>query len=89
MAGERALTDRKSRLYGRERRERPFKARRFIMLVQVGLERERFVASLAFEMLKRGVGLHVRPQVGTVGERFSTVCTSKGLLARVRAHVAL
>jgi len=40
-------------------------------------------------MLKRGVGLHVRPQVGAVGERFPTVCTSKGLLARVRAHVAL
>lgn len=59
------------------------------MLVQVGLERESFVASLAFVMLERRVRLHVRPQVGAVGKRFSTVCTSKWLLTRVRAHVTL
>lgn len=59
------------------------------MLVQVGLERKSLVASFALEMLERGMSLHVRPQVGAVRESFSAVCTSKGLLARVRPHVAL
>lgn len=59
------------------------------MLVQVGLKRESLVASFAFKMLERRMSLHVCPKIGAICERFSAVCTSKGLLARVGPHVAL
>ena len=35
------------------------------------------------------MSLHVRPEIGAVCERFSAVCTSKGLLARVDKEVLL
>lgn len=53
------------------------------MLIQVGLESEGLVAPFAFEMLESGVSLHMRTQVGAVGESFSAVCAPKGLLTRV------
>lgn len=40
------------------------------MLVQVRLQRERLLAVLAPEVLVGRMGLHVRPQVGPVGEGF-------------------
>lgn len=64
-------------------RERAFEARGLVVLIQVGLESEGLVAPFAFEMLESGVSLHMRAQVGAVCERFSAVCTPKGLLARV------
>ena len=59
------------------------------MFVQVGLEGERLVAAVAAEVLEGGVRLHVRAEVGAVGEGFPAVGAAVGLLARVRPHVAL
>lgn len=59
------------------------------MLVQVGLEREAFVAAFAGVVLEGRVCLHVGAQVGAVGERFATVGTGERFLSSVRPHVAL
>ncbi len=53
------------------------------MLVQVGLERERLVASLALEVLESRVGLHVGPQVGAIGKAFPAVSATIGLVPAV------
>jgi len=64
-------------------------ARRLVVLVQVGLEREALVAALAGVVLEGRVRLHVGAQVGAVGKRLAAVGAGERLLARVRAHVAL
>jgi hypothetical protein len=50
------------------------------VLVQVGLEGERLITSLAAEVLGRRVSLHVRPQVGPVSERLSAMGATVRLL---------
>lgn len=63
--------------------------RRFFVLVQVALERERLAAPAAHEGLRVRVGLDVRPQVGFVGKRLVANLARKGLLSGVRADVAV
>ena len=64
-------------------------ARRLVVLVEVGLERKRLSAALARVQLERRVRLHVRAQVGPVGERLATVRAAEGFLAGVGAQVPL
>jgi len=58
------------------------------VLVEVGLERELALASLALVVLGGGMCLNVRSQVRSVGERFAAVSAAEGLLAGVRALVS-
>ena len=64
-------------------------ARRLVVLVEVGLERKRLSAALARVQLERRVRLHVRAQVGPVGERLAAVRAAEGFLAGVGAQVPL
>lgn len=59
------------------------------MLVQVGLEREAFVAAFAGVVLEGRVRLHVGAQVGAVGEGFAAVGAGERFLSGVGPHVAL
>ena len=59
------------------------------MLVQVGLEGERLVASGALKILGWRVGLHVRPQVGAVREGLAAHGAGVRLVAGVGTEVAL
>ena len=59
------------------------------MLVQVGLEREGLVASLALEVLESRMRLHVRAEVGPVSEALAAVSAAVGLVAGMRPHVTL
>ena len=68
---------------------RALEASWLIVLVQVGLESEGLIAALASVVLEGRVCLHVGAEVWTVSKGFATVCAGKGLLPRVRAHVAL
>lgn len=43
----------------------------------------------ASEVLIRGVGLHVRPQVGPISEGLPAVCAAVGFLTRVRPEMTL
>ena len=61
----------------------------FLVLVEVALEGEALVASLADEGLLGRVGLHVRAQVGLVGKGFGADVAFERLLSRVRANVSL
>ena len=64
-------------------------ARRLVVLVEVGLERKRLSAALACVQLERRVRLHVRAQVGPVGERLAAVRAAEGFLAGVGTQVPL
>ena len=55
-----------------------------VVLVKVGLQSEGLVALPALVVLEGGVGLHVGPQVGPVGETFPTVSTAEGFVSSVR-----
>ena len=59
------------------------------MLVQVGLEGERLVASRALKILGWRVGLHVRPQVGPVRKGLPARRARVWLVPGVGAQVAL
>ena len=59
------------------------------MFIQVGLERKRLIALVTDETLHGRVSLDVGPEVGAIGERLAAVGAAVGLLARVRAQVAL
>lgn len=59
------------------------------MLVQVRLEGETLVAAFTFEILESRMCLHVGSEIGSVGERFTTVSTPVRLVTRMRPHVAL
>lgn len=67
----------------------PFEAGRLVVLVQVGLECEAFVAAFAGVVLEGGVCLHVGAQVGAVGEGFAAVGAGERFLPGVGPHVAL
>jgi len=58
-------------------------ARRLVVLVEIGLERERLSTALARVQLERRVRLHVGAQVGPVGERLAAVGAAERLLAGV------
>ena len=53
-------------------------AGRLVVLVEVRLEREALVAAFAAVLLQRAVRLHVRAQVGAVGERLACNTTCRG-----------
>ena len=59
------------------------------MLIQIALQREALVAPLAHEGLVCRVRLHVRAQVGLVGECFGADVAFEGLFSRVSANVSL
>lgn len=59
------------------------------MLVQVGLEREAFVAAFAGIVLEGRVRLHVGAQVGAVSEGLAAVGAGEWFLSGVRPHVTL
>ena len=59
------------------------------MFVEQGHARERLGTLDTFVLFDIAVGLHVCPQVGTIGEGARTNVTLEGFLARVGAHVAL
>jgi len=66
-----------------------FEAGRFVVLVQVGLERKRLVTPLALEVLESRVRLHVGPKVGPVCKAFAAVGAAVGFVSGMGAHVAL
>ena len=66
-----------------------FKTSWLVVLVQVGLERKRLVATLAFEVLESRMSLHMSPKVGPVGKTFSAMSATVRFVARMRSHVAL
>ena len=53
------------------------------MLVQIGLEREGLVATLAFEVFESRMCLHVSSEVGAVSEALAAVGAAVGLVSRV------
>lgn len=59
------------------------------MFVQIRLECKRLMTPGASEVLIRGVGLHVRPQVGPISEGLPAVCAAVGFLTRVRPEMTL
>lgn len=69
-----------SRLLWRRHFSDELHTRRLLVLVQVGLERERFAAALARERLQIGMGLDVGPQVGLVRERLLAYLARERLL---------
>ena len=60
-----------------------------MVLVEVRLERKRLPAALARVQLEGRVRLHVRAQVGPVGERLAAVRAAERFLARVGAQMSL
>ena len=66
-----------------------FEAGWLIVLVEVWLECEAFVAAVAGIVLEGGVCLHVGAQVWAVSKGFATVGTGKWFLSSVGPHVAL
>ena len=64
-------------------------AGRLVVLVEVGLEGKGLGAALALVVLKGAVRLHVRAQVGPVGEAFAAVRAAEGFVAGVATHVSL
>ena len=64
-------------------------ARRFLVLVEIRLESERFTATAAHVRLGVRVRLNVSSQVGLVGERFVADCTLERFLACMSAYVPL
>lgn len=93
LSSYRLLTWRDTLVLWRHLAERPealaAHARRFLVLVQVGLEGEGLAAAAAHVRLFAGVRLDVGPQVGLVGEGLAALRTRERLLARVRADVTL
>ena len=59
------------------------------MLVQQRHARKRFRTLLTAVLFHVAVGLHVRSQIGAIGEGARANVTLERLFARVRAHVAL
>lgn len=64
-------------------------AGRLVVLVQIALQGERLVATLAVEVFESRVCLHVSPQVGPVGKGLATVSASVWFVSCVTSHVAL
>ena len=59
-------------------------AARLVVLVKVGLQGEGLVALPALVVLEGGVGLHVGPQVGPVGETLPAVGAAERFVSGVR-----
>lgn len=87
-------------MYSRRRRERcidfllfgpivPDQACGFLVLVEVRFKRESFVALRTAEIFIAGMCLHVRPQIGPVGEGLAAVGAAVGFFSGVRSEVSL
>jgi len=59
------------------------------VFVEIGLQSEGFITSLAVEVLESRMGLHVSTEIGPVSKRFTTMSTAVRLVSRVRPHVSL
>jgi len=66
-----------------------FEAGRLVVFVEIGLQGEGLVTSLAVEVLESRMGLHVSSKIGPVSKRFTTVGTAVGLVSSVGSHVSL
>lgn len=59
------------------------------VLIKVWFQSERSIAAVALELLERRMGLHVRPEIRAIGERFVTFGAQERPFSRMRPHMPL